>query len=329
MNSFERMRKELAVAIRARLHVVQRHWVLGEVYELIEGVVVQFFLRHGLMYAAALSFFTLLSLLPLVVLFASCAGYALYRLDEDGGSTGLLLADVMSHLERAIPFLGPGFEQDLQLLMASHERLGFIGAIGLLLVASQVFRALEYAFAHIFVGVTEDREGRKRQGKVPRNVVLSKLLFGAFVASLVGVYLATRFVLSLLSSALERLPPALVTLLQGPLDASGAGGVLLDVATTVGIFVVLVKVFTRQRVRTPFAVVGGVTFCTLWAAARWLFGVYLVHFSDFNALYGSFATIMVVVVWVFYSSVILLLSGQLVRVLQQRVLAGPRYPKVR
>lgn len=329
MNLFERMRGQLWGELQGYHEAMRRHWLLGEVYEFIEGVFVEFFLRHGLMYAAALSFFTLLSLLPLVVLFASCAGYALHRLGQGGGGTTPLFDDVMAHLERIIPFLGPGFENDLLQLVESHERLGAVGVIGLLLVASQVFRALEYAFAHIFVGVTEDRAGRKRQGKVPRNVVLSKLLSGAFVASLVGIYLALRFVLSLLASTLERLPPSLVALLEGPLNVSGTGGALVDVATTVGVFVVLLKVFTRQRVRTIFALVGGIVFCALWAAARWLFGLYLVHLSDFNALYGSFATIMVVVVWVFYSSLVLLLCGQLVRVLQQRVLAGPRYPKVR
>lgn len=325
----EQLRQELEHFWKARLEQVRRHRVLGEIYELLEGTLEDLVVGHGLMYAAAVAFYAILSLIPLLVLFASAAGYVIHFLGGDSpAEMDRLLHDLVVQLERVIPYLGEGFEQDLRRIIDNRGGLGAFSLIALGFTASQVFRALEYSLAHIFADVNGNgsREASV-EVRAPRNVVLSKLLFGAFVASLVVGFLALRFAVSLLRALIEQLPEGLGALLRGPLEPGSWGAAILEGVVVVGGFAILVKAFTRQRVRLRFSLLGGAVFFALWQIARQAYELYLDEIADFGALYGSFATVMIVVLWIFYSAIILLVCGHLVKTVQRRVLHGPRYPK--
>lgn len=327
---WQQLRAELEHFLKARLDEVRRHRVLGEVYELVEGTLSDLVFGHGLMYAAAVAFYAILSLIPLLVLFASAAGYVLHGLGGDSpAEMERLLHDLIAQLKRVIPYLGDGFEQDLRRIIDNRGGLGAFSVLALGFTASQVFRALEYSLAHVFADVDGSAlvEPSRPERRLPRNVVLSKLLFGAFVAAVVVGFLALRFVVSLLRTIVERLPATLGDLLRGPLEPGSWGAAVAEAVIVVGGFAVIVKAFTRQRVRLRFSFLGGVVFYALWQLARQLYELYLEEIADFGALYGSFATVMIVVLWIFYSAIILLLCGQLVKTVQRRVLHGPRYPK--
>lgn len=327
---WQQLRQELERFLKARLDEVRRHRVLGEVYELLEGTLSDLLLGHGLMYAAAVAFYAILSLIPLLVLFASAAGYVLHSLGGDSpAEMARLLHDLIVQLKRVIPYVGDDFEQDLRRIIDNRGGLGVFSLLALGFTASQVFRALEYSLAHVFADVDGGSASaqREEERRSPRNVVLSKLFFGAFVALVVVGFLALRFVVSLLRAISERLPSGVGELLRGPLEPGSWGAGLTEAFVVVGGFAVIVKAFTRQRVRLRYSLVGGVVFYALWQAARQLYELYLEEIADFGALYGSFATVMIVVLWIFYSAIILLLCGQLVKTVQRRAHYGPRYPK--
>jgi membrane protein len=320
---------ELEQRAKARLEELRRHRVLGEVYEILEGTLSDLLFGHGLMYAAAVAFYALLSLIPLVVLFASVAGYVLHFLGGDSpAEMDRLLHDVVVQIERVIPYLGESFENDLRRIIEHRGGLGAFSVIALGLTASQVFRALEVSHAHVFAdangGDAAEPSGEQR---APRNVVLSKLLFGVFVAAVVVGFLALRFVVSLLRTVLERLPETLTAFLRGPLEPGSWMASVVEGVYVISGFAIILKTFTRQHVRLRFSIVGGAAFFGLWQLARELYEVYLHDIADFGALYGSFATVIVIVLWIFYSSIVLLLCSHLVKSLQRRALHGPRYPK--
>jgi uncharacterized BrkB/YihY/UPF0761 family membrane protein len=49
--------------------------------------------------------------------------------------------------------------------------------------------------------------------------------------------------------------------------------------------------------------------------ARQIFGVYIQHISEVNILYGSLSSVIVILMWVFYSSMALLFSIEVMFVL--------------
>jgi uncharacterized BrkB/YihY/UPF0761 family membrane protein len=318
--------RELTEQLRERgeawLDRVRRHRVLGEIWELLEGTLEDYVRGHGLMYAGAVAFFAVLSVIPLIVLFASGAGYAMHYVGGDSpAEMDQLLHDVMMQFKRAVPYVSDGFEDDLRRIIDNRGGLGVFSLGALLLTASQVFRALEYAFAHVFADVVPLTTPPKRRR--PRNVLLSKLLFGAFIASVLITFLAVRFVFSILGAFLEKLPPTIAHTLEGVLRSDSVFGALAEAFVVIGGFAILLKWFTDQRVLLRFAAVGGVVFYLLWHAARLLYEFYLDRWSELGALYGSFTAVF----WIFYSATLLLACGHLVKTVQRRVLHGPVYPK--
>jgi len=93
-----------------------------------------------------------------------------------------------------------------------------------------------------------------------------------------------------------------------------AAGLLIASA----VFVVLVKHFSRERIRLGPACAGGLLFALLWTIASQLFGYYLRHIAQFSLLYGSLASLAVIVVWFFYAALVLLLCCEFTGVLHRR-----------
>jgi membrane protein len=78
-----------------------------------------------------------------------------------------------------------------------------------------------------------------------------------------------------------------------------------------GVFLLLYRM-TPDRKLTWREVVPGSAFTTLgWIASSLLFSIYVNHFGHFSKTYGSLAGIMVMLIWLYWSSIILLLGGEI------------------
>lgn len=324
--------RRLRYRVLRRLVHVRRHPQLGEVWGIVDGVVGDAVRDHTLIYGAAVAFFTLLSLIPLLILFASAGGFVLHSMGGDSaGELEELLGEVMFQLKKAIPFMGERLEQDLRLIVQNRGGLGLIGFGFLALSSSQVFRALEFAFARIFArgrrGLHPSQQKRvvdDRHTK-PRSYVASKLLFAVFLFSLIGVFLAFRIALRVLSKLTAPLPDPVHALFDDPLGGDSLSGHLLSGSLVVFGFWAVIRFFSPHRIRSRYSIVGGVIFAAVWQVSREVFEVYLERWSQLGAIYGGFSALMASVLWIFFSAMLLLLCAHLVWTLQRRVRYGPRY----
>ena len=73
------------------------------------------------------------------------------------------------------------------------------------------------------------------------------------------------------------------------------------------------------RVMTP----GAVTAVIVWIAISWGFSQYLSHYSQINAIYGTFAALIILVFWVWLTNVALLFGAELNSAIE-RELGGKR-----
>ena len=81
-------------------------------------------------------------------------------------------------------------------------------------------------------------------------------------------------------------------------------------------YFVLYRFIPDQRLSSPVALVSACTTTSLWWLAGKLFGWYLSSFHSFKKLYGTYAFIFVVLVWIYYSSMVFVVGaivGQLFR----------------
>ena len=104
------------------LHVrVRRHRVLGEIYEIIDATVGDYARDHGPIYAGALAFYAILSLIPLAILFASAAGFMVAG-QPGQGEAGV--TEVVEQLNRLVPYFDRAFEDDLRTILKNRSSLG-------------------------------------------------------------------------------------------------------------------------------------------------------------------------------------------------------------
>src|SRR3990170_7422451 len=72
------------------------------------------------------------------------------------------------------------------------------------------------------------------------------------------------------------------------------------------------KIMAGKNIKARHAILGSVIFSVLWETAKHLFALYLAHFGSFNKMYGSLGAIMIMLLWIFYSAVILLFSAEFI-----------------
>ena len=306
---------------------LRRHPIVGEVYEVIDGVFFDYGRDHGAMYAGALAFYAVLSLIPLTVLFASVFGFVLSSGTEQDIDAALL--EVIRQLRKIIPYLQPSLAEDLKVVVENRSRLGVVGFVALLWAASEVFRGVEFATARIFARLDDHDDDPDHKKTAVRSVFKTKLLFGAVATAVVLSFGTLRMIGGILAHVRERLqlPHAFDVVVGDPL---GDGSVLSVVVTAVGIvtgFVVLVRVFSPHKVEARYAFFGGVLFYVFFQAAHYGYDLYLSRLTNVGAMYGSFATLIVIVLWMYYCSTLLLLCCHGVKVAQRRFTLGPRWPK--
>lgn len=306
------------------LERIRRHRVLGEIYELLDGSVGDYARDHGPMYAGALAFYAILSLIPLIILFASASGFAIAGGDDSAIDSSL--RDVMVQLRKIIPYIEPRLEDDLRMVIKNRRSLGAVGFFVLLISASEVFRAVEFGLARIYARL--DYEVPTDEKASPRNYLKSKLWFGAFVTAAVMAFIAFRlFRGALFQVATVMKADWLVRMLEDP-SASFLGTVVTSIGVVIG-FVVMLKVFVHHKVHTRYALIGGVLFSALFQAAHAIYDIYLERITNIGAMYGSFATLIIIVLWIYFSASLLLMCCHITKTIQRRVMHGPRWPKDR
>lgn len=314
---------ELYEAVHDRL---RRHPIFGEVYEVIDGVFFDYGRDHGAMYAGALAFYAVLSLVPLTVLMASLFGFFL-----SSGSPADIdasLQEVIQQMRKIIPYLQPSLATDLRVVVEHRNKLGIVGFVALLWAASEVFRGVEFATARIFARI-DDHDDPDHKKTAVRSVFKTKLLFGAVATAVAIAFVMLRLVGALLLHLRDQLRlPAIFDLIIG--DPLGDGSLLSLLVTGGSIvigFVVLVRVFSPHNVKPRFAFFGGIVFYVFFQLAHHGYDFYLSRLTDVSVMYGSFATLIVIVLWMYYCATLLLLCCHGVKVAQRRMTVGPRWPK--
>ena len=253
--------------------------------------------------AAALSFTTLLALVPLTAV-------ALAVFSVLPGFESWMLAVQKFIYSNFVPASGEVVSKYLQRFAANAGRLTFWGMLVLVVMVMMMLATIEQTFNDIW------RVGRRRQHWY------RFLAYGALLALgpiLVGLSLA-------LTSYLVSLP---MFGRQSPL--SGFRTLLLG-ALPVGFeflaFLLLYRVVPNFPVRLKHALIGALAAVVLFEAAKRGFGGFMVSFSSHRKIYGALAALPVFLAWIFLSWTITLLGAIVTAVLRdwRTVPACERFP---
>jgi YihY family inner membrane protein len=243
------------------------------------------FLRnHGVLLAGGVGYNVLLSAVPMLALLA----VLLTRVVNEEQ-----LLEVMAvQAEHFAPAHASLLLDAVRAFMESRDIIGIVGLPVMLFFSSFAFRMLEDSIAIIF----------HRPDNPHRNFWVSAVLPYAFILILGAGLLALTLLFSLVNALYE------------------SPGLILYLLSFVGVFILfsaIYKVLPIVRVSPRRAIVGGLVAAILWEATRLLLMYYFLNISFVNVIYGSLATIIVILISLEIASIILLLGAQVIAELER------------
>lgn len=246
------------------------------------------FVRDNMSFlAAALSYYALLSLFPLLLLLISFASFFISE------------ASALDTVVRVARAYLPGAEQELQNIMNQvldvRAPATLIGLVTLLWAASGVFDVLQNAI------------NRAWQVQQARAFWLQRLISIAVVGVLGLLFLVSALTLVFTHDiALGFLGVSTVS--REVVRTIGAG---LGFASAFLAFAILYKTFPHMRVSWHAALWGALAAAIFWQLAKYLYELYLQYFSRFSLVYGSVGAIIGLLLWGYISATIILLGAEL------------------
>lgn len=251
-----------------------------------------YFRHDGLYLATHISFCALLSLIPLLLIVFSIVGFLL-------GSSQDVYSQLISAIANLIPKGKEILTYNLNEIVGGRHSFGIVGILFLIFFASLLFGAVERALNIVF-------EAEKR-----RNFFHSRFL-AILLVGVISLFFFLPTAVDILTRSLARFG------FQFPLGEFFRGYPFF-LLFSFSAFVLVMVMIPSQLVRLRYAFLGGILFAIGLYLAKRVFRWYMLRaFDQYNVIYGSLTAFILLLLWIYYSSNILLLASEMVAHFQRR-----------
>ncbi len=252
----------------------------------------------ALKFSASLSYYTVFSIAPFLAIIISVSGFffnkqaiqgELYPQIHElvGDSAAIQIQDMITNIHLS----GNSF---------------FAAAISLLVLiagATGIFVEIQDSINHIW-----GLKSKPKRGLI--KMLLNRLISFSLIVSL-GFLLMVSLLLNTLVNALSK---QLLRLLPGNgvyvVDAVNNSVMFILISLLFGI---IFKVLPDARIKWKDVMVGAITTAILFMIGKFAIGFYLGH-SNMGNIYGTAGSIIIVMLWVYYSAVILYFGAEFTKV---------------
>jgi membrane protein len=242
---------------------------------------------------AALAYYTMFSIAPLLLIVISIAGL-IFGVEAARGEIVVQLQDLMGKQgAEAVQGLLESVNKPAESVTAT-----LIGGVLLLIGATTVFGELQDALDRIW------RAPKRNKGGIWSLLRARLLSFGMIMG--IGFLLMVSLVVSAALAALAKL--------WGPLFAdweilANAVNFLISFAFTTTVFAMIYKIMPRVKVDWADVWIGAAVTALLFTIGKFLIGLYIGK-SGITSGFGAAGSLVVVLVWVYYSAQIFLMGAE-------------------
>ncbi len=246
-------------------------------------------------WAAALTYFGLLSLFPALIAMVSIVG-----LVGDPQATTKTLTDIVGSLgpsTAADTFAGP-----IEQITSNRSSAGILLIVG---IATALWSASGYvgAFTKAANVIYETPEGRPFWKLKPLQILITLVMILLLAAVLLAVVLTGP----------------VVDAVAGPLGIGSTAVTIWNIAKWPVMLVVVIFMFAvlfhaSPNVKLPgfkWVTVGAVVAIVVWIVASALFAFYVANFGSYNKTYGTLGGVVGLLVWMWITNIALLLGMEL------------------
>ncbi len=251
--------------------------------------------------AAALSFYAVFAMAPVLIIALAVAGQVLGPVQVQTQLLNQLTATIGPQGADLIQSMLENARKPADSLVASILALG-----ALILGAAGAFGQLQDALNTIW-------EVRTRTGSAIRRLLAEKFLSFLMVMGLGLVLLASLIASTALS--------ALNTSIGGPAtpatDILGVINLFVSFGVLALVFAVILKVIPDVHLRWRDVWPGALLTAVLFTLGKYAIGLYLAH-SSVGSAYGAAGSLVIILLWIYYSAQIFLLGAEFTKVYARR-----------
>jgi membrane protein len=269
---------------------------VGLVLFFAKGIYHRIFKEEIQILGSAIAFNAILCAIPLVLLMTSLVGVFL-------NSSEIAVQHIGEILDTAFPDQQSALQLKSQVkeligdIVRYRTSIGLVGFSILIWTATSLFSACRSVLNTIY----------KVESK---KLVIRKILEDILWVIVIGVlFIATSLVTwigSLIDSTLRGMSESLNVNIVLFLDAFP---VVLAILLVFLMFFLLYRFIPDQGVSTLIAAISSLTSTTLWWWASKTFGWYIATYHSYSRLYGTYAFVLVLLVWCYYSAIVFIFGA--------------------
>ena len=250
---------------------------------------------HGFFLSSGITFNLLICLVPLLLLVLSLAGIYLYSDRE-------VLNYIRRYFENAVPTLDPRIMKNIFRIIRDRKIVGMVGIGGLIWTCTWVFGSLRIGLNTVF-------RVEKSRGVLRGKAIDLLMIF------LVIALLFTTLTFTSVITFIQKYPFSFLVDLGG--ITRFILRYLIPFFFTYWMFFLIYKIIPNKRVQVKPAFQAALFTSLFWEVAKQLFGWYVLHLGRFSMVYGSLGILAIFFFWIYYSSAILLLGGEVCYLLEK------------
>ena len=262
---------------------------LKDIPTLFKNAFAQLRRTEPLILASATAFFTLFSLAPIMVILASILSI-IFRNNKISES-------LFQPLERVF---GSETSEQIQAIVANVKSVAgdwYItlgGIIFLLFVATNLLNIIKKAINQLW----RIRKSHRRRIKYSLRERLIAILLILSIGFIFIISLLLDTSVAFLQGYLEQLIPSVDTILIRTVN------IIFSILVVTAWFTIVYKILPDAVVHWKVALVGGLLTAVLFTIGKWILG-YLLNYSNMVTIFGTFASVIFILLFIFYSSLIL------------------------
>lgn len=253
---------------------------------------------NALKMSASLAYYTIFSLAPMLVIVIAVCGVFFGRDAVQGRVYGQIQG-----------FVGKDAAMQVQEMLKNVEFSGqtplatVIGVVTLLIGATGIFTEMQDSLNTIWSVKAKPKRGWLK-------IIINRVLSFSVLVS-IGFLLLVSLVISALLNVFSDKLEALLA--EVAVVAFYIINNLVIIAVVSALFAVIFKVLPDVRIRWKDVMAGSVFTALLFMAGKFLINTYLSQ-SDMGSTYGAAGSIIVILVWIYYTSAILYFGAEFTKV---------------
>src|SRR6266550_6789549 len=261
------------------------------------GAVVGFIAHDVLQYAGAMAYFAVLSMVNLFILGVVALTFVV--------GAGTARQFVIDRVVQTLPLAGPDVARLIDRAIEARGSVTIIGIVLLVWSAVGVFGALAGGVSRVFTGT-------------PRRPFWKERLIGLALLGATGVIAIASVALGFITQLVEDSLSARVSLPGiGPLFS--VIGLLISALLIFVSFLVVYRVVPTRPLPLRHAIPGALVATALWTVLRIGFVFYATRVAKYDTVFGPIGTAVSLLVFLYFSSVVLLLGAEVSRASAQEL----------